>query len=500
MATALLLLQALALVGARQAVRAERRIIWTRSGVDADKDAKVPYEDEFEDPHEATGTVSNGDPTANVRSESSMAWWKNGELRRHAIRQTFLNVPTLTLKGEQFMHLAESATAQYEDPGADCIEHEPISSTNPGDERGTLETHGFVDLSTPGEYVVSYICKSKIHPGYYAPYKTRTVLVGERVAAWDGKCGVGMYPYTSEDGHKHCRNCAPGQYNSVQGATECKDCETGRYQLRSGQMTCKKNPCRPGSYLNQLTEACTACPVNTYSGVLVFGIHSRLKNAYVSYGGVGGCTVCGHSKDGHAMYRYETGGEFVKSCRKSECLPGTYQRPSGCAPCPINTYQAFFGQLHCIDCPQGTRTPTLSGNVRCVDHDEVLNKTEIVHKYLKPRTCSAITCDISRDKVTGVSSHLRLRGPYRQHARMIVHHGKEGGQFSPVKELHGMKHKCAMYDQFSKCTCICWFEPDGYDQWKAVRTGGGAMSYKRFTHHDSGGGSGSSVMQSAGSV
>ena len=50
-----------------------------------------------------------------------------------------------------------------------------------------------------------------------------------------------------------------------------------------------------------------------------------------------------------------------------------------------------------------------------------------------------------------------------------------------MNEIHGMHHRCAMYNNYQDCTCLCWYTPEGYDQWKAVRatTEKGGLHYER---------------------
>ena len=233
--------------------------------------------------------------------------------------------------------------------------------------------------------------------------------------------------------------------------------------------------CARGTYLDLGTGSCRLCAPNTYS----------------SGGALGGCTPCGHNSMGEALYRFERGGELARSCETSKCAPGTFQRQGRCDPCPVNTYQPFFGQLHCIDCPKGMRTKTKSGNVKCVNKSEALTAAEVEGKYLRPRKCSDITCSIRKGMVFTSTQYrhaeLDRRFDYSKIGhRIVVHHGPEFGKYVPngrvLNEIHGMHHRCAMYNNYKDCTCLCWYTPEGWDQWKAVRatTEKGGLHYERL--------------------
>jgi len=395
------------------------------------------------------------------------AFWSNDEQRTHALKQTYLNVPTLTLKGKSFVHVARRALGQYRDPGAKCVDFDPQGKL---ESFGTLTTTGRVDLTKDGEYKIFYDCRSSVHPNYNAASAMRVVVVGGKdpyhnAAGLPSACAVGQYAETQDAGgvrRVRCSLCAPGRFGDSEGANSCTACPTGKYQLRPGQNTCKINNCLPGKYLDLPTEGCQPCPANTYSG----------------YKALGGCTACGQNKMGEQRYRFGQGGRFPSSCASSKCMPGTFQREGRCDPCPINSYQPFWGQLHCLDCPKGMRTATVSGNVKCVTHEDMLTSKEVLEKYLKPRTCSDISCSITQKRVYTSTQH-RWPSLDRKHKypevghRIVVHHGKEGGKLlghNQVNELHGVHHRCAMHDNYQKCTCFCWYTPPKYDQWSAVRT------------------------------
>jgi hypothetical protein len=386
------------------------------------------------------------------------------KVRTDALRQTHLNVPTLTMHGKAFEHLAVGE--KYFEAGAKCVDYDPQGKL---ESFGTLVTSGTVNVDVAGQYKVYYNCRSSIHPNFNAATAMRLVVVGGKdpyhnAAGLPSACAVGQYAeFEGLAGARRvrCSPCPPGHFNDAEGATACKRCPSFAYQLRAGQNTCKPNLCRAGTYLDLATEVCESCLPNTYSNTAQLG----------------SCTPCGTNKMGEQRYNFGSGGAYERSCTSSKCLPGTYQRQGRCDPCPINTYQPFWGQLHCIECPDGMRTPTISGNVKCVNHKDALTSEEVLSTYLKPRTCSDITCSIT-DKRVYTSTQHRYPSMDKAHKypevghRLVIHHGKEGGKalgHNQVNELHGVHHRCAMHDNYQECTCMCWYTPPKYDQWKAVR-------------------------------
>lgn len=386
-----------------------------------------------------------------------------------AARQSALTggagLPGLSLVGGRLMHalLSTETGATWQDPGANCT--------------GVLTVDGQVNLQAEGAYKVFYHCTAA---GGEATEKRVVVVESQAMLAAaqeGGNCGVGMRPEAVDNGggavHTVCRFCAPGRYNAVPGSDTCKQCPAGRYQLLAGQNECHKNECPAGTYLDPKTETCATCPAHTFS----------------TGRALGGCEPCGHNTIGEKRYNFATGGAEAGKCHTSKCVPGTYQRENGCEPCPINTYQPLFGQLRCHDCPSGMRTLTTSGARSCVPADRALTAEELQDKYLKPRTCSDITCSVSKGMhfTSTQFRHKKLDEAYNYTAigqRIVVKHGKEGGDITggtTVNEVHGMHHRCAVYNS-DQCKCICWWNPPDHDQWQAVRSAyqEGGLHYERL--------------------
>jgi hypothetical protein len=104
------------------------------------------------------------------------------------------------------------------------------------------------------------------------------------------RCPSGKYSDKLSD-HTFCQNCSAGSYNNESGLTFCSTCPIGTYSSSSGRSTCLL--CAPGAYTSNAGAAeCQPCP----------------------------------------------DGTIAESTSCTDCLTGTYSRPSqgftSCIPCP----------------------------------------------------------------------------------------------------------------------------------------------------------------------
>uniref|UniRef100_A0A1I7X7T4 Crumbs cell polarity complex component 1 n=1 Tax=Heterorhabditis bacteriophora TaxID=37862 RepID=A0A1I7X7T4_HETBA len=155
-------------------------------------------------------------------------------------------------------------------------------------------------------------------------------------------CAPGSYHSLSTS---QCELCAEGDYQPQPGRNECLHCPSGFITAGEGAISeqeCKPK-CPPGHFLNISTSLCTPCGLGFFQ----------------SRGGAFECIACGVGK---TTLSERTTSE--DECR-DECLDGDQLSSSGtCQPCPIGSYRTRGEHKHCILCPPGTTTESISSTRR----------------------------------------------------------------------------------------------------------------------------------------
>ena len=149
------------------------------------------------------------------------------------------------------------------------------------------------------------------------------------------KCTPGQY-YNSQT--KMCSPCPEGKYQDEMNKDTCQDCPAGKTTLDTGSKNSSAcvTLCGPGKFLNDSTDKCDDCPMNTYQD---------LKQHHSNE-----CKPCGLNKITNA-----TGQSSISQCG---CSKGWYMNKavSRCEKCPKGQYQEQFGQEQCEQCPDGKST------------------------------------------------------------------------------------------------------------------------------------------------
>lgn len=164
---------------------------------------------------------------------------------------------------------------------------------------------------------------------------TRTVGSKESNDCYS-KCIPGHF-YNSTK--KMCSPCPEGKYQEGTNKDTCKDCPAGKTTLDPGSkslLACVVTLCGAGQFLNNSTDKCDDCPMNTYEDL----IQHRSSE----------CKPCGLNKITQA-----TGKSSISQC---VCSEGWYldKSVSQCKKCPKGQYQDQSGQEECKQCPDGKST------------------------------------------------------------------------------------------------------------------------------------------------
>lgn len=161
------------------------------------------------------------------------------------------------------------------------------------------------------------------------------------------KCIPGQF-YNSQT--KMCSPCPEGKYQDEINMDTCKGCPLGKTTLISGSNSSSAcvTLCGPGQFVDNSTDKCDDCPLNTYQD-----LQQHQSNE---------CKSCGSNK-------------FTQASRQSSisqcgCNKGWYMNISVslCNKCPKGTYQDQFGQEQCKQCPDGKSTVSdeQSGESSCL--------------------------------------------------------------------------------------------------------------------------------------
>ena len=114
----------------------------------------------------------------------------------------------------------------------------------------------------------------------------------------DMACPAGLYiPLTAKEGSysqnlSKCEACPQGKYrsSSLQDSSYCTDCSAGFFNNETGQTSCSKWQCSPGAYSNAGQDACSLCPLNTFSTEFASSTCQACPDAY--FAGNQGSTAC----------------------------------------------------------------------------------------------------------------------------------------------------------------------------------------------------------------
>lgn len=283
-----------------------------------------------------------------------------------------MKIPVIKLNGKQNVQLEVSSRDEYHDEGATCFfQGKDVTTTTVTDKFGNksvkwnLTPHGnAINLRTQGNFQVIYHCKFQ---GKTAHKVVRTITVVSPEVL--GCTSMGKYV----NKQSKCVKCEAGKFGAmvtsqVAGFPKvrgCKPCPNGSVQPGTGRTSCIKLPrykiCRKtGYFTSAITGKCQKCKAFTYE-----------KN--------GACVACPRgqwSKDGS------------KSCRHSECPPGSKQLANGtCEKCGAGKYQSLgyeagknndqWGRSFCFDCPEGTFN-FLTGQKQCVSGRKCAPGTYVV--------------------------------------------------------------------------------------------------------------------------
>ena len=149
------------------------------------------------------------------------------------------------------------------------------------------------------------------------------------------KCTPGQF-YNSQA--NMCSPCPEGKYQDKMNKDTCEDCPAGKTTLDAGSKSSSAcvTLCGAGQFLNNSTDKCEDCPMNTYQDL---GQHRSNE-----------CKPCGLNKITQA-----TGQSSISQCG---CSKGWYlnKSVSQCKKCPKGKYQDQSGQEQCKQCPDGKST------------------------------------------------------------------------------------------------------------------------------------------------
>ena len=204
-------------------------------------------------------------------------------------------------------------------------------------------------------------------------------------------CNAGEY---SDSGSTVCSTCLSNEYSYAHAAScqACPEhslspagsrldqcvCVAGyRYDRPAGLVfTCQ--PCLPGSWSSNGSEACTLCEAGTASSVnLSVSVDTCLPclPGFYTLAGMSSCMACpagkftGTNRSGScgtcAMGMYSTSGSSgCSTCALGLFIPYVGVDPSDCRPCAAGTFQPQAAMTACIDCTAGSYAEP--GSTRCL--------------------------------------------------------------------------------------------------------------------------------------
>jgi hypothetical protein len=167
--------------------------------------------------------------------------------------------------------------------------------------------------------------------------------------------------------------CAPGSYFDEM-SNACVICPAGSYCPGNTNMPI---PCLAG-YFSATTgqSVCTACAAGTSQGAI--GQTSCIACSPGSFSATAAATSCQSCAAGTAQP-----SSGATSC--ASCPAGTFSDMTGatvCTSCPVNTYNGTTGQTACISCPMGAYSP--EGSTACTSCP--------AGTYYNTMTASCTTC------------------------------------------------------------------------------------------------------------